>query len=266
MDHVKLQDLILVYEDLTDEERRLADEHLLSCASCRDMLKAVQAAEQVSLDWTDLPADPDAMDQDPLTHLDAVTQAQGHLSREQLLNRLALSRKNRWRLPAGLGGLALAATLALLVWSPWQTAETLLVMDLRVTSQSVVRGQNSAPAAGEAIALRYQQMGAGWPVVVRVRENESPQLLLPTETQPTFELQANRPVVLPPADSDLVWHLADTPRRETYLVAISAHQPPSVKQLQALLADHPDSSTLRARLERDLGPVSAVDVVSDVEK
>lgn len=263
MDHVEFRELVLTYEDLTDDERRLVDAHLEGCAACRHLLGALQDAEHVAAEETDLPPLLLPDDPDILTGLDESERAAAAMSRRQLMAEVrATSRKQRPWWPAGMGGLALAAALALMVWQPWVATEA--VVDLRLAPVAMVRGGDGTGTGGDeqvsarAVTLRYVQQVDGWPVVVRVREGEAAEVLLPTTDWPSMKLEAGRPVVLPPAGSRRVWTTAPAGVKDTYLVVVSQEQEPSVAVVQALVEARGDVEDMRHELSRHFGSRVAV--------
>ena len=254
MDHAEIRELILVYEDLTEEERRLADRHLDECAPCRRLLDRLQEAECVATEESRVPAVSLPDDPQGLVELDAGERAAADESLRLLLRqrpRAASGRRFPW--PVGLGVLAAAAALVLMVWTPWNVELT--ITDLRVTPAGVIRGAGNEPVA-DAVTLRFVQEVDGWPVVVRLRSGQEPQLLLPAADWPGLRLTAGRPVVLPPAGSGRIWDAPPQGQKDVYLVAISRNAAPSFTVLQDLLAAAGDPGNVRESLAARFGSVA----------
>lgn len=55
MNHESLQALVLSLEDLTEEERRIAEAHLVQCADCRELLAKLSRIEFRAADLGTLP-------------------------------------------------------------------------------------------------------------------------------------------------------------------------------------------------------------------
>lgn len=257
MEHAELREMILVYEDLTDEEQRLVDHHLVDCPTCRHLLDSIHSAERVAVELATVPTLPAPDDPEVLSELNATERTEAAVSRRLLLTRVrAESRRRRNWWPAGLSGLAMAAVLTLAFFQPWNGDAPLV--DLRLTTTAMVRGEASVESSPDAVTLRYVQQVDGWPVVVRLSEEHPPELLLPTPDWPSMKLMSCRPVVLPPAGGGHLWPVPSSGAQETYLLAISQDSAPSVAELQLLLETVDESRTVKKLLADRYGHVSEV--------
>ncbi len=250
MRHEELRDLILVFEDLGEDDKILAEAHLAECESCRKLLISLQRTEQVDAGLGDLPVDP-SDGSDPLNHLSSDEQTAARISRQKLLTRVQnkpvhagsqSSNTGWWRRNSTLYSLAVAACLALVIWMPWQNNPQELVQGFRVTTPAVVRGEGSDLKPGDAFVVRFQMEDEGWPVVVQIIEEAAPLLVFPTADDPPFQLPAGRAVVLPPPGSQTVWTVDETASVATYLVSIVQSGEPDVVQLQALMSEAAQST------------------------
>ncbi len=238
MKHVELKDLILAYEDLSGDEKAMADSHLAECVACRNLLAKLQEAEKDNPGWGDLPVDPGDFKAKPVAHLSPQELADAELSRLQLLDTVALETviygagsSKQWG-HTGFFGMALAACLALVIWSPWQNSADDVIINFRLTSQSVVRGEVADLQSGDPLVMRFNMGVDGWPVVVGISKGKKPELLFPTAIDGPFRLAAGRGIVLPPPDSATSWEVVTG---TMYLVAVSQSEEPDVEQLLGLL-------------------------------
>ena len=243
MNHKIMKDLILVFEDLNQDEKALAEAHLQECKACRILLKNLQLAEQKESPWMDLPPDPSG-EQKPLSGLSAEEIQGAENSRRQLVEKVrnrpvntaaGSSGSNWWKNNTGLFGFALAACLALFIWMPWQNNSDVFVQNFRMTTPAVLRGENSELNTGDDFVVRYQQARSGWPVVVQIVGDVSPELLFPNTNDLPLAMAEGRSVVLPPPGSPSVWTLSSEKNTPVFLISISEDQQPDLQHLKTLV-------------------------------
>ena len=253
MHHSEMIDLILQYEDLTEEEQSLATAHMQECSACRTLLDSLQSAEGKAPSPGDLPGLPVDSDAGRSVELvgDDLRQAQD--SRRQLLVRVAGRQGNRHRIPLVWSGmsLALAASLALLIWSPWNGGNSGLILDPRLTAPRVLRGAETADLQpGDPFVLRFTPAESGWAVVVTLHQNGAVEVLRPLEGG-TLPLEAGKPVVIPPPGSPETWRVKDPPA--TIWIALSREGPLDPESLRQALATSQTESLLTTYLENRFG-------------
>jgi len=256
---------ILAHEDLDPTERRRADDHLATCPQCRDLLARLRDVEERAATVPGLPG----LEADPLADLSPAERAAAEHSRRQLLTRVAGGKGRRWA-PVGFGGaLALAAAFALVLFGPWRAPgpdASDAFADLRLGPAVVMRhdGAATAPVApGEPVALRFTPSRGGWPVVVRLGAEDA-EVLCPTDDTPGWRLSADRPAVVPPPGSGVVWRAAPDESTARWLVALSSapvDDPAELARgLAAALDGRQDDARVRATawLEERFGAVGVV--------
>lgn len=255
---------ILAHEDLDAAERRRADDHLATCPECRDLLARLRDLEGRAAAVPGLPG----LEVDPLADLSLAERAAAEASHRQLLTRVAGGKGRRWA-PVGFGGvLALAAAFALILFGPWRSSgpdASDAFADLRLGPAVVMRddGAAAAPVApGEAVALRFTPSRAGWPVVVRLQAADA-EVLCPTDDTPGWRLPADRPAVVPPPGSGVVWRAAPDESTARWLVALSpapVDDPEALARSLAAALDGQDDAQEQAAawLEGRFGAVGVV--------
>lgn len=267
--HEALRELILVYEELTGEEKMQADEHLAACAACHDRLRRLRRLETAAAAGGSLPFDP----ADAGAALDPAESVQAAASLRALRQRLDLERSRRFPRLAWPLALAAAAVIALAVW-PWPGARRVVVRDLRLLEASTERGGAPVPGprtvwhTGEAFRLEFTLTRSGIPVVLHLDATGRISRLYPDSSAAVAQ-PGGVPVRLPPDSSLEEWVFAGQTGAETFFVAAAPGAPGT---LDALLNDipgrGPDPGAGRAALvaakrrglEARVGPVQVIEV------
>lgn len=272
-DHPLWRERVLAYEDLEPDERAEIDAHLATCASCRELRRALLERETAARPEGALELEGAALAPDDETAAAA--------SLERLVAKLrppsraplpldAARRRRRtltWLVPAVAA--AAAAFVAVFVHELRQPGTPApLLHDLSVAPASGPRG--SRPAAfrvGDAFVLRFQLARPGIPLVVVVDEAGTTLLLHPTDRRSARVLPAG-PVVLPDSASGELWTFSGAPGTDTFLAAGVAERQLDLPRLQAELARidalpgprTARADSARAILARHAGPVQVIEV------
>jgi hypothetical protein len=284
--HRDLRDLVLAHEELEPGDRARADAHLAACESCRALLASLQAVERGAAASGSLPEldDPSLR---PRTDAEA-----GEAERSLLLLRQRLGLEARaaaneagarepagWldRVRARLAALAphrgwamiqvavVLAVATIVLW-PRPGGEPLLLRDLRMVSESEVRGGEAGWQTGEAFTLRFELSSPARVVVFHVGADARPVLLHPSETVATLAREPAGSVVLPAPGSGIEWRLEGEPGPERFVVAAGARGDIDLAALSAEAAalgsagasQESVSRSLERLLERRVGPVRSL--------
>ena len=246
--HAVLRELILAYEELSNQERAQVDAHLAACAGCRELLTRLQAVEREAASLGDLPplGDPTA---EALNAPDeraaceslqalrqelglegAATQAPAAVrplrktihQRSTLRDLFRPPMLLRWLAPMGI-----AAALVLVV-APWRTGPT--IRDVTLQPAEHLRGATTpAPTAeperpwhtGEAFFLQFHLERAGAPVVFHLDPEGSLNLLYPDPRAQPQRFAAGSVVQLPAREEDSEWVFEGPPGAETFLISLA---------------------------------------------
>lgn len=261
----RLWQLVLTYEDLDPDQRRLVDEELARDPALRRDWGRLQALEkQAVLDWTTSDSDfwrpvagPDETRQSEvsLERMLAALPAQVPFGSTAGMGRKSSAQHRSW----GRILLPLAAVLAMLVFLPRLASENRLVGPLSVRPISLADdGTRSAqsrdlPAGqlrtGEAFVLDLSPETSGWLVVYHV----DPQGVVTQVYADATPQPAAGVVTIPPADSGDFWVLSGEPGAESFIVGAIGEAAPELAMLEAAVA-----AANKARSDHD----AAVAVVS----
>lgn len=288
--HDQLERLILGYEALDAPDRERADAHLASCASCWELLAALQRAEQGARLTGSVPP----LDDPRLAQLDPALRSEAEASLASLLVRaggagvadgraegaaqaspagLAPPRAPRpaagetasvrpgagrsLRLPprrrwAALFVPAAAAVIAVLLW-PRPAQEPALLPGARLVPGTSYRSQPSdGLRTGDAFALEFELTRPAPVALVHLDPEGRVSLLIPGDAALSERFPAGRHRV--PSDSAAVeWRLEGSGGRETFLLAASDRELPSGDALRAALERLPAAPRAeRVRAAREL--------------
>lgn len=256
MRHEEMMDLVLQYEDLNEEELRIAKAHLQQCPECRDMLSEIKRAESKTEDPGDIPPLPVPLDGPVSVGLAGDDLRQANASRVELLQRVSSGQRRKLLIPYRLSGfvLAVAACLTVFLWAPWQSVESSLIQDLRLTSSHVHRGgEATSLQAGDAFVVRFTASEAGWPVVVARQSDGEIKILHPLRAN-AKPVVAGQPVVLPPTGAPYTWRLENLDTR--VWVALSLEESPEPASLKTDLENLPDQALINSYLSDRFGPAA----------
>ncbi|MCP4293424.1 MAG: DUF4384 domain-containing protein [bacterium] len=253
MRHEELMDLVLQYEDLNEDELRIAKVHTEECPECRAMLSDIQKMESETIDPGDIPPLPVPEGSPTSAGLKGDDLRQANASRGELLDRVSSVQRPKLLIPNRWSGWALAAAacLAVLLWAPWKSIESSLIMELRMTSAQVHRGNETTPLqVGDAFVVRFTPTKAGWPVVVAWVSDENIQILHPLKNN-SRPVVAGLPVVLPPTGAPFTWRLEDLDTR--VWVALSQDKSPEPTSLKTDLENLQDQALVNSYLSDRFG-------------
>ncbi len=253
MRHEEMMDLVLQYEDLNEEELRIAKAHLQQCPECRDMLSEIKKAESGTEDPGDIPPLPVPLDGPVSAGLVGDNLRQANASRIELLQRVSSGQSRKLLNPYRLSGLVLAVAACLIVflWAPWQSVESSLILELRLTSAQVHRGgEAQSLQAGDAFVVRFTPTEAGWPVVVARQSDGDIKILHPLRAN-AKPVVAGQSVVLPPTGAPYTWRLEDLETR--VWVVLSLEGSPDPASLKTALENLPDRALINSYLSDRFG-------------
>lgn len=230
-DHATLRERVLAYEELDPAERAEADAHLQSCASCRELLHALQSRESLARTEGRLPPGPvslaveDATDERAsverlLRKLSPPVGAATPRPAERAEPSAARPRPARSRIPPWAWAVpAAAAALAIVFWGGpgREPIGAPRLESLAVEHASAMRGSSDQDFhTGDAFSIRFQLTAAARPIVVAVGDSGAAEVLYPAGGSPA-RLFAPGIVVLPDMSAGEAWTFAGPPGRETFL-------------------------------------------------
>jgi hypothetical protein len=273
--HDHLRELVLVYEELEPEEKRLADSHLGECADCASLLAKLQRLERASdlrgavpeLDRVRLGTAERAAAEASLAALRArvalpATAAPGTAPSPATRPRSAAAALWEWahRAPV-LVRLAPALAVLLVAWLLWPRPPIApLLRGAELARYSGMRGEaGEGFRTGEAFVLRLELAAPARPVVYHVDPEGRIDLLYPGPGEAAPALVPAGAVTLPPEPSGIEWRFEGTPGAETFLVAAARTDRP-LPRLDSLRTLPSGSREARIRalassIEREIGPV-----------
>jgi hypothetical protein len=261
-DHPPVE-LILAHEDLDGDERRRVDAHLTTCPQCRELLARLQRVEAQARGVAGLPDTAD-----PLADRSPVERAAAARSQRELLQRVTrrTGRRPGRVLPAGLGVIALAAAVTLVMIGPWGSGDPApdpVLRDLRIGPAVVSRDDaGGTVVAGEPLSIRFTPTRSGWPVVVRL-DATGAAVLCPTAAVPGWYLRADRPAAIPPPGSGVVWPAGQPGSRTRWLVALAEAPVDDPAELARGVAS---SADVKLWLESRFGTVEMLTVAPDASR
>lgn len=272
----RLRELLLHYEDLSDDARAHADALLDAHPEYRAVLARLREAERAR----PLGA---LRDEATVDALDPVSSAEADRSLDALKRRVARqlagtgagdararnrSRFGRW-LPAQVGAFALAGAVAvlLLLWgrppSPFRDVALTVPAGTRAGSIASVR---ETWQTGDAFALSLSMARSARIVVLHVDPDGIVQILSPDPfVVPLDEVEVGSEVILPNPGSGVVWRFEGRSGPESFVVVATPSEAPPLREVldafPGVAADR--EARLRRlldRLEALVGPTRRLDV------
>ncbi|MCP4290973.1 MAG: hypothetical protein GY780_03950 [bacterium] len=246
--HEEFKKLILGYEDLVDNDRLLADKHLLNCVSCREMLTNLQKVERESFQSEGLSLEK------PLHGLPEEDHRQAQKSLNELKKKNSQSKpgKNPRRLIPWVP-LALAASLLLVFFvSPLSNDNN--IQNFQMGSPLVLRGESGSGTLQYGVSFQLKR--AGYPVLFHLDGAGEIRIISPDPGRNILIAEPGKWHYLPFVELDSngssknEWRkdLASGP--ETYLLSVSELSPPNKQQLEKILTEISENSQIVDRNER----------------
>lgn len=237
--HQSWVDLVLGFEDLDPEVRRKAEEHLVACGSCRELLERLRGIERATGPEGALPM-PETGERPPFQ----VEQAeQAERSLRALRRHLGLEPRRptfgsifRRNIPdAGLFStrppgrrlllpIAAGAALLLVLLFPWEERNRPLISELGIVAEGTPRGTGAPPGSavwrtGDGFRIRLRLEKSAFPLLIHLDPAGRISLLHPEDLRGEVPLMPGGWVIeLPPPESAVAWAFEGEPGTETFLL------------------------------------------------